>query len=436
MTSDERQNADQPVPASPDPVASRPADAGSPDPADAPSGARPKLPRWRRILVAFLVVFGCILAPVSIVAVWIHATLLDTDQWVDTVGPLIDSPDIQDAVAVRLTDAVVNGTDLEARVEDALPNRAQVLAPAIVQGARQAVSAVSLRIVQSDQFETLWDEANRRAHKRVVAVLQGKGTETVRTENGEIVLDLAPLIGEVRERLSDRGITLFDDLDIRRVDRQIVIFSSDDLRSAQSAVDLLDTLAWWLPIITVVAFAVAIALSGNRRRTILRGSLGVALAVGLVLTAFNLARTAYLDALPERVNRGAAEDLYDQLLTFLRTSLRTAFVLALVIALAAWLSGPSRVAVRIRQVVGRGVDRTGDVATAPSGVGSFVGLHRNVLRVLVVALGLVVLMVLAHPSPWAVLAIAVLVLLGLLVVEVLSRSGETSPPEGGPATAG
>jgi hypothetical protein len=393
------------------------------------------LPRWRRILVAFLVVLGCVLTPVSIVAVWIHATLLDTDQWVDTVGPLIDSPNVQDAVAARLTTAVINGADLEDRVEDVLPTRAQVLAPAIVEGARQAVGAVSLRIVQSDQFETLWDQANRRAHKQVVAVLQGKGTDTIQTENGQIVLDLAPLISEVRERLNDRGISLFNDLDIKRVDRQIVIFSSEDLRRAQSVVDVLDTLAWWLPIVTVIAFAAAIALSGNRRRTLLRGSLGVALAVGLVLTAFNLGRTAYLDALPERVNRGAAEDLYDQLLTFLRTSLRTAFVFALVVALAAWLSGPSRVAVRIRQSVGRGVDRTGDVATAPSGVGSFVGLHRNVLRVLVVALGLIVLMALAHPSPWSVLIIAVLVLVGLLVIEVLGRGGAPTSPEGGAAAA-
>lgn len=396
-----------------------------------------KLPRWRRILVAFLVVFGCVLTPISIVAVWIHATLLDTDQWVDTVGPLIDSPNIQQAVATRVTDAIVNGTDLEDRVSDALPDRAQVLAPAIVEGARQAVGAASLRIVESDQFETLWDEANRRAHKRVVAVLQGKGNDTVQTENGQVVLDLAPVINEVRDSLSDRGITLFDDLDISRVDRQIVIFSSDDLRRAQNVVDLLNTLAWWLPIITVIVFALAIALSGNRRRTVLRGSLGAALAVGLVLTAFNLGRTAYLDALPARVNRAAAEDLYDQLLVFLRTSLRTAFVLALVIALAAWLSGPSRAAVRVRRTVGRGVDRTGDLAPAPSGVGTFVGVHRNVLRGVVVALGLVVLMVLAHPSPWSVLIIAVLVVVGLLVIEVLARgSGPAPSGEGAGAGAG
>ena len=42
-----------------------------------------RVPRWRRILVGFLVVVGCVLAPISIIGVWVHNTLLDTDQWVD-----------------------------------------------------------------------------------------------------------------------------------------------------------------------------------------------------------------------------------------------------------------------------------------------------------------------------------------------------------------
>ena len=257
-------------------------------------------------------------------------------------------------------------------------------------------------------------------------MLQGEGTDSVETKNGQVVLNLEPIVAKVQAALSERGITLFDDLDTSRADRQIVIFSSEDLRSAQSLVDLLDKLAWVLPVLTLVVFAAAIALSGNRRRTILRGALGVALAMGLVLTVFNLGRTAYLDALPETVNEGAAEALFDQILTFLRTSLRTTFVLALVIALAAWLAGPGRVAVRVRQTVGRGLDRGSELDAAPSGLSAWVAVHRNVLRVLLIGLGLVVLMALAHPSPVSVLIIAVLVVIGIIVVEVLARGGDAS----------
>ena len=403
-------------------------------PSSTPSTAPPvrRTPRWRRILVGLLVVFGCVLAPISIIGVWIHNTVLDTDQWVDTVGPLIDDPAVQQAVATRVTNAVVDGTDLQTQVTDALPNRAKALAPAIVEGARQAAQAASLRIVESDRFSDLWRNVNRRAHGRVVAVLQGKGTETVETRNGQVTINLAPVIAAVQQELSDRGVDLFDDIDPGRADRQIVLFSSNDLRSAQDIVDLLDTLAYVLPILTLVVFVLAIALSGNRRRTILRGALGVAFATGLVLTIFNLGRTAYLDALPDTVNLDAAEALYDQVLTFLRTSLRTAFVLALVIAIGAWLAGAGHVAVRVRDTVRSALDR-GRSEGAPSGVAVFVGHYKNALRVLVVALGLVVLTVIDHPSPASVLFVTVLVLVGLVVIEVLGRAAPPTPSAPDPA---
>ena len=42
----------------------------------------------QRVLVAVLVIIGCVLAPLSLVAVWTRNTLLDTDNYVSTVAPL------------------------------------------------------------------------------------------------------------------------------------------------------------------------------------------------------------------------------------------------------------------------------------------------------------------------------------------------------------
>jgi hypothetical protein len=408
----------------------------APEPQPAASEASPRtLPRWRRILVGFLVVLGCVLTPLSILSVWVHNTLLDTDQWVATVGPLIEQPAVQEAVANRVTDAVIEGSDLERKVRSALPSAAKGLAPLVAEGGRQAVDAATLKIVSSDRFGGLWDTVNRRAHSKVVAVLQGEGTETVATRNGEVVLKLGPIVGAVAQELSDRGIGLFDDVTGSRVDRDIVIFSSSDLSTAQGLVDLLDKLAIALPIATLVVFAAAIALSGNRRRTILRGALGVALAMGIVLTAFNLGRAAYLDALPESVNRAAAQDVYDQVLTFLRTSLRTTFWIAIVIAIGAWLVGAGRAAVRVRETVGRALDRSRVEDAAPAPLAGFVAHYRNVLRVLVIGLGLVILMAIDHPRPLSVLIVLVVVLIGLAVVEILGRAAPTPPPTDRPVGA-
>jgi hypothetical protein len=394
------------------------------DAADAADGdGTRKLPLWRRILVGVLVVVVCILVPVSVVGVWMRNTLLHTDRYVDTMAPLAQNADVQAALANRVTTALVDGTDLEDKVADALPQRAKVAAPFIVGGAEQVIHAAALRLAESDQFANLWEQANRRAHTRVVAVLEGKGTDSVSTKNGEIVLQVGPIAQKVADALENTGISFFEDLDTSRVDREIVLFKSEDLRRAQSAVSLLDDVANYLPWVTLALFVVALLLSGNRRRTILRTALGVALGMGILLTIFNLGRTVYLDALPASVNEQAATAVYDQVLTFLRTALRTVFVLALVIALGAWLTGPSRLATRIRQAARREPVEGAE----PSPVGSWVGHYRNVLRVLVVAAGLILLVVLTNPTPAAVIVIAVLVVIGLLVIELLGRNAPAEP---------
>jgi hypothetical protein len=50
------------------------------------------VPRWRRIVGTILLVVGCVLVPLSLSAVWVRNTLLDTDNYVSTVGPTSSRP--------------------------------------------------------------------------------------------------------------------------------------------------------------------------------------------------------------------------------------------------------------------------------------------------------------------------------------------------------
>ena len=116
----------------------------------------------------------------------------------------------------------------------------------------------------------------------------------------------------------------------------------------------------------------AVLLSGNRRRTILRTGLGIALGVALLLTLFNVARSVYLNALGPDVNHAAAASVYDQLVDFLRITLRSVFALGLVAAIGAWLAGPGETATKMREsTVGlfRGRRRASDAQ--PSAIAAF-----------------------------------------------------------------
>lgn len=395
---------------------------------DGPTSAGGKpVARWRRIVGGVLAVLVCILTPLSVLAIWLHDTILETDQYVATVAPLAHDPAVQDAVATRVTNSLVSSVDLEARLAEELPAQAELAAPAVADAVQSLVHEVALRLVQSDQFATLWEEANRRAHTQVVAVLQGEGPGNIETSNGQVVVQLGPVVDRVKAALEETGIDVFSDVDAARINTQVVLFESDQLSKAQGAVDAFDKVAIALPILTIVLFVIAVVLSGNRRRTILRTALGIALAVALVLTIFNVARGIYLDALGPDVNSEAAANVYDQLLDFLRTALRSVFVLAAIAAIGAWLAGPGRTASKIREsTIGlfRGRGRATD--TQPSAVAAFVARHRAPLMVVVATVGLTILVVLSHPGPVAVLIVAVIVLICLAVIEALSRNASVS----------
>ena len=115
--------------------------------------------------------------------------------------------------------------------------------------------------MQSDQFAKLWEEVNRRAHTRVVALLEGKGGDVLQTKNGEIAVQLGPIVEKVNSQLESRGINAFSSAASKASDKEIVLIKSVWLKKSQNATDLLQQLAIVLPILMLLCFGIAIGLS-------------------------------------------------------------------------------------------------------------------------------------------------------------------------------
>ncbi len=237
------------------------------------------------------------------------------------------------------------------------------------------------------------------------------------------MLTLGPIAEKVQAVLDKAGVDVFTNSSGSTP--QIVLVSSSELKSAQSITDLLQKLAWVLPVLTILAFAVAIVLSGNRRRTVLRSALGLALGMGLLLAVLNTGRHFYLGALPATVSQPAATAVYDQLLSFLRLSLRTGFALAIVLALGAWLSGPGSLATKLREGTLTLV-RGHDTGEEPSGLAVWVARYKTPLRVVVIGIALAILVAINAPTPAEVIVLAIIVILALLLIEFLGRAVRTA----------
>ena len=239
--------------------------------------------RARRAGLTLLLVLGCGLVAMSLIAVYVRVTVLDTDRYVETMAPIADSPDVQQAVAERLDVAIASRVDYAALLSEALPDQADPLAPALAGALRQAVRSRVDAFVASDEFAGLWVEANRRAHSRVVALVTTGESGRLRLDDDTVYLDLGPAVDRVRSGLQERGLDRLAGAIPPSVDGRVTLLQSEGFVKARRGVDLIEGLTIVLPILALLCLAGHVALSRPRRRGLLRVGLGLIVTALLLL---------------------------------------------------------------------------------------------------------------------------------------------------------
>jgi len=383
-------------------------------------------PRWRRVLAATLVVISCILIPLSGLAIFVRNQLLNTDRYVSTVTPLASNPHVIDTASVRIADALFENVDVESEIRDALPGRASALAAPLAAGTHQLVERLAHRILESDQFQEVWVAANRLAHTQVDKALTGGG-KVISTKEGKVTLNLSGIFEVVKQRLAERGITLFDKIPINKLSLKFELFDAQSLGQAQTGVDVLNKVAWVLPVIAFVLLGVALWLSPRRRRTLVRWGIGVAIAVAVLGAGVTVARYFYLDAVVSNtLPRATAAAVFDILVRYLRQGIRAVLVAGLLVALIAWLSGPGRVATKVRttflEVFGGLGDRAERAGWSFGGFGRFVEAYRAAIIIAGVIIGLLTLALADRVSAVRIIVTTVVVLIFVGLVQFVARA--------------
>jgi hypothetical protein len=257
----------------------------------------------------------------------------------------------------------------------------------------------------------------------------------VSVDEGAVTIDLGVVVSRVRDRLVDRGLSLASN--IPDVSSTFTLVESEQLHKAQRSVRILDSAATLLPFVVVALAAVAILVAPNRRRGLVAVALGVALSMVLLAAAMALIRAWYLsNATGEVLPKDAALDIARTVLAPLRLAMRAVLALGLVVALGALLVGPSAPARWLRSLGGRVRAATrarleGD--REPSPVEAWIGEHKGLLRVGIIAMAVLVLAFWTYPSGATVLAIVLAVVAALAVVELVGWTRPAATPPSSPA---
>lgn len=185
------------------------------EPSDEPVATTADRPsRGRSIAAVICLVLAGLLTTPAAVAYWGQRTLNDTERYVETVGPLVESPEVQEVIATRVTGAIQQQVDVEAILNTAFagviddrPRLEQLVGP-LAAAINGLVEREVRAFIASDEFADIWVLANTRAQQTLQRILNGDDSGAVSLQGDEVVLDVDEVIERVKERLVARGLTI------------------------------------------------------------------------------------------------------------------------------------------------------------------------------------------------------------------------------------
>jgi hypothetical protein len=369
----------------------------------------------RRALVTALVVVGTIAAFGAVLALWANRQALNTDNWADTSTKLLESPAVRTAVSGYLVDQAYTSFDVTGELRGVLPKQAKPLAGPAASGLRNLAQQGIDELLQRPAIQSLWKQANRQAHARLMDVLNGGG-HGVSTQNGTVTLDLGTLLQETANGI---GVGQQAAERVQPGSAQITILHSDQLKTAQDVVRALRALPVVLLAVMLLCFGAAIGLAGRRREAV--RSIGVGLIVSGIaaLIARTVAGHAVVNALATtEAARPAAQDAWSIGTSQLVVAAESTIAYGVVVIVAAWLAGPTQVAVSTRRTA---APYLRDARIAYGGLAA-----------------LMLIVIVWRPTPATHNAIAVLAFTALLAagLELLRRQTAREHPNATLATAG
>ena len=406
-------------------------DSGSTQTIEPPTAERRSA--GRSVAVVVCVVLAVLLTTPAVVAFWGQRTLNDSQRYLDTVGPLVHSPEVQDAIATTVTNAIEQQVDIEAILNQVFAGvitdrpRLQKLVGPLSGAVNGLIDREVREFVASDAFADIWVRVNTRAQQALVRLLKGEeDTGAVSLQGDQVVLDLSEVIDQVKQRLVARGLTIVENVKIPDKDRQIVLLEAPQLKQARTIYAFANPVARWL--IWVVAALYLAAFWLSRRRPRMTVIIGVALVANALLLAWSLSigRQLFIDQLAGTVFGPASRVFYDTLGAYLERGWQVLGWLGLILVVVGWFTGSNASGTAVRTTLSGGLESVGaQLADGPlGGAGRWVAANARWLRVAVGVGGVVVLLwgndVSVSRLRWSLLFVVVL----LAVVQILVGAGQ------------
>ena len=260
----------------------------------------------RRFVTGLLILVSAVTLVLASTSLWTRRTVINTQVFVSTVDEVVDLPEVEARINDRVPTTVMATADVQAAIDEAvavLHDRLQPFRPTVEDGIRSLIAAGVQRLLTNDPFRPLTDAALTSAHDQLGA---GQPVRFTLVQAKNLVPDSAKdgIAGQVLDLLpNDVGVT---------------ILTPSDAPQVYTAIDLLESVWWWLGLLALATLAGALGVSRHRRSTLRAWSVTTVVLVLLVLVTLRIARGRVI-VLAEPENRDAVGAIYDVIAGSLRS---------------------------------------------------------------------------------------------------------------------
>jgi hypothetical protein len=308
--------------------------------------------RHHRWLVAGIFTLAVVCGLIAILSTYVRRQALNTNNWSNTSTHLLESKNIQNALGAYLVNQLFTNVDVPGALEQRLPAQFDALAGPVSGGLRQLADRAAPRLLARPRVQEAWALANRNAHKQFLNIINGGGN-TVSTQNGQVVLNVRPLVDELASTIGIQSQVgaIRQKVSLPPSAAQITIMKSKQLQTAQDIAKAIKGISIIFTLLSFALFALAVWLAKDWRRVALRRTGWCFFGLGLaVLVVRRWAGNYIVDRLVQADSvKPAAHDAWN-IGTSLLWAIAFAFVIyGLVIVAAAWIAGPNKWAVSARR---------------------------------------------------------------------------------------
>ena len=329
--------------------------------AGAPPHAGGRRSRTRAVLAAICLILACLTILVATVAVWAHQVAFKTDRFTALVSDTLDEPEVLEPLSAAITIQVVDALDVQARLENRLPDTLDPLAGPMTLALADGLERRVLVLLGEPRMQQALTRTVAFSHDRVMNLLRGE-SDAVTVVDGYVVVEMLPVAGVVLEQLQAAGVippevqlpdlstpmepgpvaqTLGQRLGVTLPEDfgTIQLMPADRLLRAQAAVRAFDIVVVVLIVLALVLAGLAVWLAGDRRRMVVYLALGTIVAFLLARLTTNSVTDAVIDGIADEGLAGAIRSVVAAAVGDLRSWTLIIMVLTAILGVAAYLAG-------------------------------------------------------------------------------------------------